>query len=598
MLLIFIIFKELNLIIFINRGLVKLNLKFNTKYYFFLQKKYQLFIFNYYNWKLIVKNNDVWLQLIFNKISVKILKYTPDLIIKYYRKMQAYKKAHPWKYRGIRFSIFTSMKLAGGGLLVTLIVWPPFLYKIGKGTYYVSQMSVSDMWYGIENIGWKKVALLGTLVGTGLMGWYFLDNILYKPIGKETWVENNNPKWVKNIEYEKRFKFLDNFSKIFTKFQIFLENTFIDRRLLAGINRLEEQVPLMELKKKRFVKAYNDWIDCSNKGQSESALNNAELKVNARYNELTGVRKLYLSEAEVILKKKFMDNVAEPNITFSELVKIRILNISREMNLKEELAANLVVAEKEGWSKLAIVELKKTYIEELCSVYNSNANVQKTQLEIKEWKSNVPRLKEIAQKRINEVWHKEPLFIETNKLLEQARIDDELIAKFENECDDALKVEDAKHDFFIYKAKMQGAPDDWISSKNKQYEIKREKVLARYNVKIDAMYKAHYQKHGTREDIILKVNAKFRAEELIREKTGVKKVMLEYNKKKLFTHYNGLPDEKSESLFKQREVINDDLKKKFKKEADIKNKYFFKRDGDKLYNYLWRKSGGGKLPSY
>ena len=133
---------------------------------------------------------------------------------------------------------------------------------------------------------------------------------------------------------------------------------------------------------------------------------------------------------------------------------------------------------------------------------------------------------------------------------------------------------------------MQGAPDDWISSKNKQYEIKREKVLARYNVKIDAMYKAHYQKHGTREDIILKVNAKFRAEELIREKTGVKKVMLEYNKKKLFTHYNGLPDEKSESLFKQREVINDDLKKKFKKEADIKNKYFFKRDGDKLYNYL------------
>jgi len=28
--------------------------------------------------------------------------------------------------------------------------------------------------------------------------------------------------------------------------------------------------------------------------------------------------------------------------------------------------------------------LKKTYIEELCSVYNSNANVQKTQLEIKE----------------------------------------------------------------------------------------------------------------------------------------------------------------------------------------------------------------------
>ena len=56
------------------------------------------------------------------------------------------------------------MKLAGGGLLVTLIIWPPFLYKIGKGMYYVSQMSVSDMWYGI-------------LAGTGLMVWGNLDVI-------------------------------------------------------------------------------------------------------------------------------------------------------------------------------------------------------------------------------------------------------------------------------------------------------------------------------------------------------------------------------------------------------------------------------------
>ena len=221
------------------------------------------------------------------------------------------------------------------------------------------------------------------------MVWCFLDDILYKPTGKETWVENNNQikydKWVKDIQYEKRFKFLDNFSKIFTKIQIFLENTFIDRELLAGINRLEEKVNFLEWKKNKFLEACDEWIDISNdKGQSESALNNAVLKVNARYNKLKEARNLYLGEAEVIFKKKFIDNVAEPNIEFAKLVKIRILNISREINLKEELAANLVVAEKEGWSKLAIVELKKTYIEELCSVYNSNANVQKTQLEIKE----------------------------------------------------------------------------------------------------------------------------------------------------------------------------------------------------------------------
>ena len=100
--------------------------------------------------------------------------------------------------------------------------------------------------------------------------------------------------------------------------------------------------------------------------------------------KLKEARNLYLGEAEVIFKKKFIDNEAEPNIEFAKLVNIRILNISREINLKEELAANLVVAEKEGWSKLAIVELKKTYIEELCYVYNSNANIAKTQLEIKE----------------------------------------------------------------------------------------------------------------------------------------------------------------------------------------------------------------------
>ena len=120
---------------------------------------------------------DIWLHVYFNRISGGILKYTPDWIITYYGKLQAYKKAHPWKYRGIRISIFTSMKLAGGGLLVTLIIWPPFLYKIGKGMYYVSQMSVSDMWYGIENFGWKKVAVFGILAGTGLMVWGNLDVI-------------------------------------------------------------------------------------------------------------------------------------------------------------------------------------------------------------------------------------------------------------------------------------------------------------------------------------------------------------------------------------------------------------------------------------
>jgi hypothetical protein len=435
------------------------------------------------------------------------------------------------------------MKLAGGGLLVTLIVWPPFLYKIGKGTYYVSQMSPSEIAMILENIGWKKAAVLGTLVGGSFMVWCFLDDILYKPTGKETWVENNNQikydKWVKDIQYEKRFKFLDNFSKIFTKFQIFLENTFIDRELLAGINRLEEKVNFLEWKKNKFLEACDEWIDISNdKGQSESALNNAVLKVNARYNKLKEARNLYLGEAEVIFKKKFIDNVAEPNIEFAKLVKLRILNISREINLKEELAANLVVAEKEGWSKLAIVELKKTYIEELCSVYNSNANVQKTQLEIKEWKSNAPRLKEIAQKRIDDLQNTDPFFIELNELLDNAEKAYNLIVKQEGIYNNELEADVKIFNIEMAIAKIRGAPDDWISSETKEFKIKRGKKIAIYTAKIKEMEVIFYKTHGTEKEITNKLCAKFIAKENALEKSDIENVMM-VRKSKLFTHYMG-----------------------------------------------------------
>jgi hypothetical protein len=534
-----------------------------------LLKQRQLYVFNFFTWRALIKNKDIWFQLYWNRISGVILKYTPAWIITYYDKQQAYKKAHPWKYRGIRFSIFTSMKLAGGGLLVTLIVWPPFVYKIGKGAYYVSQMSLSDIWSVIENIGWKKFALLGTLAGTGLMVWYSIDNILYKPTGKETWVENPNlkkyDKWVKDIQYEKRFKFLDNFSKIFTKFQIFLENKFIDRELVAGINRLEEKANFMEFKKNKFLEACDDWIDMSNKGESESALKNAELKVNARYNKLKEARNWYLGEAEVILKKKFMDE-AEPNMEFSKLVKIRILNLSREMNLKEELAEKLEIAAKEGWSKLAIVELKKTYIEELCSVYNSNANIVKTKLEINEWNSNRPKLNEIAQKRIKDLQNKDPFFIELNEILDNAEKAYDLIVKKEGIYNNELEADIKIHNIEMAIAKIRGAPDDWISSETKEFQIKRRKKVAIYTAKIKEMEEMYNKKYGTKKDITDKLCAKFIAKENAQEKSDIEKVMT-VRKSKLFTHYNGLPDEKSEGLYKKRDAVNTELNELFKNES-------------------------------
>ncbi|HXN54404.1 MAG TPA: hypothetical protein VN854_00350 [Mycoplasmatales bacterium] len=172
-----------------------------TKYYFYLLKQRQLYVFNFLNWRLVNKF-DFWVQLFFvkNKISKVILKYTPGLMIKYYEKIKAYKKAHPWKYIVIRFSVFSSMKLAGGGFFVTLIIWPPFLYKLGKGAYYISQMSPSDILMGLADLNWKKVFLGGTFILTVVFVYNNLNFIIEKFLVICGYIFN----WLKNFfEIEK-----------------------------------------------------------------------------------------------------------------------------------------------------------------------------------------------------------------------------------------------------------------------------------------------------------------------------------------------------------------------------------------------------------
>ena len=96
-----------------------------SKHYFFLLKQDQLFVYNFYSWKLIIKQQDI--------LIIRIIGFIPNWIIILNQEITEYRIAHPWKYRGIKFSIFTLMKLIGLGFLL------PY-YGVVKGIYYFSKL--------------------------------------------------------------------------------------------------------------------------------------------------------------------------------------------------------------------------------------------------------------------------------------------------------------------------------------------------------------------------------------------------------------------------------------------------------------------------
>jgi len=135
-------------------------IKIKTKYYFFLIKNRQLFVFNFFNWSLIGNKLGVWFYSLWFKNKIFTL----------HNKIKVYRVAHPWKYMCIRLSIFGSLKLTGGGFLIPCIVWPPLLFKLGKVTYVVSQMSPAEILMGLVDLNWKKITVIGTVV----VAWFFL----------------------------------------------------------------------------------------------------------------------------------------------------------------------------------------------------------------------------------------------------------------------------------------------------------------------------------------------------------------------------------------------------------------------------------------
>ena len=100
-------------------------IKIISIHYFFLIKENLQFVYNFYSWKLIIKQQDILIN--------RIIGLIPNWIINLNQEITKYRIAHPWKYRGIKFSIITFLKLIGLGFLL------PY-YGVVKGIYFFSKL--------------------------------------------------------------------------------------------------------------------------------------------------------------------------------------------------------------------------------------------------------------------------------------------------------------------------------------------------------------------------------------------------------------------------------------------------------------------------
>ena len=129
-------------------------IKIISIHYFFLLKENQLFVYNFYSWKLIIKQQDILIN--------RIIGLIPNWIINLNQEITKYRIAHPWKYRGIKFSIITFLKLIGLGFLL------PY-YGVVKGIYFFSKLR--SLLLG--EFTWKKILFV---VSAGVSGVLLYNN--------------------------------------------------------------------------------------------------------------------------------------------------------------------------------------------------------------------------------------------------------------------------------------------------------------------------------------------------------------------------------------------------------------------------------------
>jgi hypothetical protein len=124
-----------------------------------------------------------------NNNKLDFFSYLKINLINLYEFIKLYRIEHPWKYRGIRFCIFSLIKLGGGGSILPLI-------GLGKGVYLVSQIPKQNLLMGfmsfgeaIGNMSYKQMILtslvaIGVIVGCGI----WLEH--YSVVKKEIVYEN------------------------------------------------------------------------------------------------------------------------------------------------------------------------------------------------------------------------------------------------------------------------------------------------------------------------------------------------------------------------------------------------------------------------
>jgi hypothetical protein len=127
-----------------------------------------MFAFNFFTWKLIAKQDDIFLRLhkLKNNVLGVIYKYIPNKIIKWVEKIQAYKIAHPFKYKIFSISISWLIRFVGGGFIFPFFGGVKLIYSVNP--LAIREVLVKDsIIMGITN--WKEYIVWGG----GILIWAF-----------------------------------------------------------------------------------------------------------------------------------------------------------------------------------------------------------------------------------------------------------------------------------------------------------------------------------------------------------------------------------------------------------------------------------------
>ena len=301
-------------------------IKIISTHYFFLIKENQQFVYNFYSWKLIIKQQDIWVL-----INRRIIGLIPNWIISLNQEITKYRIGHPWKYRGIKFSIITLMKLIGLGFLL------PY-YGVVKGIYYFSKlpMPTKSLVYNflLGELTWKKIFFL---VSAGVSG-VLLYNNFFCIVAQCSEEKFDIAKSQSNLgaASEKLMK-----SKYFWE-TMYREETYLEKIQERKLSTKEELIyikgELLNAKKK--LEKSNSFLDYT-KGRLDFAtyvLNYLKEKYDSQKAELIYLSdKLEDSYKEIDLKKAELANADEVIAKQKNLLRLKNKIISKQWETIKDL---------------------------------------------------------------------------------------------------------------------------------------------------------------------------------------------------------------------------------------------------------------------